>query len=136
MFGWFNKKMAQVNASAYRKEMENFLHSLKAMDAEYLSSLVAKTSSAAGEVQVAYTCDLFFPFPNVRKHPSMDIVLYEQIGKAKKRKDTLSADALSVWLHTVRGATYPVLFELSKEIWCELGRAAEGEIHYPAKFEP
>ena len=137
MFGWLGKKMLQANVNRYKKEMETFLHSLQHLEKADIDTLAYWSARGAKEFLILYDCDVYTPFSSLEKFPGLDMGLFEQREKARRRGDHQSEKAIELWLHTVRGAAYtdhPELLALSKEIWLELGRG--GELRYPEGFEP
>jgi len=97
MFGWLKdkvtNKLTQSNVNRYKREMEAFLLFLEAeKDTAHMVYLAAK---GAREFMAIYDCDLYTPFSSIEKYPGLDMALFEQREKARRRGDQQAEKAVN-----------------------------------------
>jgi len=118
MPGWFARKVNNWASKRQRKDLEDFLLRLRAMDGEEIGHLVAVATHVRHKIE-AKGHSLLDPLSN---EPWITAGLSKHTVQLQKEGDLVTAAGLMVWVHTLRAGSHLEIRQLGRNMWRELER--------------
>lgn len=105
-----------------RKEMQQFIDGMAAMDGQEIGYLVANATDLRNRLEKAGFQSLLDPIVFYSANPTCTIQIAGMIQDFQKAGDLQAAAALMVWAHTLRAAARPELRMQGRVLWGQLSR--------------
>jgi hypothetical protein len=119
--GIFSNMFNRWAEKRQRKEIQSFIHNLRAMDGPELGSVVAVATDIRHKLEVDSHV-LMDPINYFAVNPGFLYLLSSTTIKLQKQNKLTEAAGMMVWVHTFRAAARLELRGLGREMWKELER--------------
>lgn len=120
--GWLSSKVGQWAVAAQRRELEEFVARLKALDGHELGLILAMATHQRHVFLSAKGWQLIYPAALVDQPQNVPMQLAEIIKTLQGQGRPDIAAGVMVWLHTVRALQSPDLKQFGREMWGQLER--------------
>lgn len=120
--GWISRKIGDWAVNTQRKELEQFVSNLRAIDGEEIGMVLAVATEKRHTLANLLGWNLLDPVAVELTDISAAMTLNRLIRDAQKAGDPVSASGLMVWLHTLRAANTLELRQLGRDMWGQLER--------------
>ncbi len=120
--GWLSGKIQNWSKRIIRREMDEFVGRLRALDASELGMIVACAADQRHRLERFFPINLLAPSATIVSVPEAPVELRKLIAAAQHRGDFVAAAGLMVWLHTLRAMLDIDLRQGGRDMWRELAR--------------
>lgn len=120
--GWLQNKIGAWATNTQKRELEEFVSRLRAMDSSEIGMIVACATHHRHFLAETRNWDLLEPVLTEMQEPTLAIQLGQYLRALQKAGRPELAAGYMVWLHTVRAASSLDLRDLGRQMWKELAR--------------
>ncbi|MER9875313.1 hypothetical protein [Mesorhizobium sp. M0195] len=123
--GWLGNKVLGWSTNVQKRELEEFVGRLRAMDGSEVGMIVACATNHRNLVAQTRGWNLLEPALCEMQEPALALKIGQLIRDLQAKNRPELAVGFFVWLHSVRSAKNPDLRQLGRDMWKELGRGFE-----------
>lgn len=119
--GWLSRVFDRWAGNKQAHEIDNFIKSLRAMDADEVGMVVALATDQRNALESAGH-KVSDPVIYNDQEPMFTFHMTRRVQRLQKENRLQEAAALMVWVHTMRAGSWAELRGLGREMWGQLAR--------------